>query len=214
MKRILAVVLLLVASAAFLPAGALPPAPWDGTEPPEFTHYVDRDGDGACDDLDGGGVADPVQVVTNGIYPPCTIAAGNRQTAHGHFEYTHEQQNPHHHGRDTEEKDYADFDVTSPGSVPGALGQTYRFLIHEPGRFGDAFSGPTRYWQVDEWIGPSASGSRLPVLSWNERFFSCSGPCTAGGYGGGYWSDQRDFLPGVECYTPTGARTEQCGSKN
>jgi hypothetical protein len=212
MKRFLGLALAAVASLAALPARALPPVPWDGTEPKEFTHYVDHDGDGRCDNLDKRPGADQLKRVTNGIYPDCDLGGGKTQVAHGHWEYVHTQGNPQNQGRDTEEKDYADVDLADPSGWADAGVQSYRFLNNEPTRFLRLFAGPMRYWQVDEWIGPRAGDERLPFATWNERFFACSSPCTAGGASGGYWSDQLAPVAPVRCYAK-GARTDQCGMK-
>ena len=160
------------------------PNPWNGDEPPEFTHYVDVDGDGICD-----GVAAKVNgVYPNQTYPACTIAPGVQQVPHGHWEYTHLQAEV---PGDTEEKDYLDTRLP-PDRM---LDQTLRFATKEPVRFYRALS-PTQnpsghYWQVDEWIGPAG----VPLLTWTERFFECSGPencATIGGTpaAGGYWGTQ------------------------
>ena len=65
------------------------PNPWNGDEPPEFTHYLDNDEDGICD---GYHEARKVNgVFENRTYPDCTTLWGYHQVAHGHWEYTHLQ---------------------------------------------------------------------------------------------------------------------------
>ena len=174
--------------------------PWNGDEPPEFTHYVDRDGDGACDRVfgdagelvvaevasPGGGVVHP-----NGAYPDCAADGDAPQISHGHWEYTHRQTEPGAPSV-TEEKDYLTLpqalvgdllasDVALPRTL-ASLGQTIRFLEKEPERF-EQFLGANappsgRYWQVDEWIGPALPapllGIVIPGLTWTERFFVCA----------------------------------------
>jgi hypothetical protein len=160
------------------------PNPWNGDEPPEFTHYVDTDGDGICD-----GIAAQVNgVYPNQTYPACEISPGLNQVPHGHWEYTHLQAEV---AGDTEEKDYLDTALPPDKMVD----QTARFATKEPVRFYRALS-PTQnpsgnYWQVDEWIGPAG----VPLLTWTERFFECSAPrncATIDGSGaaGGYWGTQ------------------------
>ena len=207
--------------------------PWNGDEPPEFTHFVDLDGDGACDRA-GGEFGDFVVaeaespsgalVHPNGNYPDCDLDDGERQTSHGHWEYVHHQVEPHAPSV-TEEKDY----LTLPQSLLGDLeaadtgltrtldsvGQTVRFAAHEPVRF-DRFLGSARppsgrYWQVDEWIGPALPlpFGPIPLLTWNERFFVCAtatdplGDCFA-----------RDGLPVLGAYWSdhqSGFNVPDCG---
>lgn len=200
MRRVWAVAGGLVLAGALTPARAAP-APWDGTEPAFLTHHVDRDGDGTCDGQIEG-------TIPNGVYPACSLGDFT-QVSHGHFEYTHEQQNPHHQGADTEEKDYAPYEITDPSTFPGGAEQTYRMVLNEPARFGRALSGPRWYWQVDEWIGPTVNGQPAPGLTWNERFFFCADPCP-GNLRGGYWSDQQG---GTSCYNPNATRKSTCGAQ-
>jgi hypothetical protein len=161
------------------------PNPWNGDEPPEFTHYLDDDGDGVCD---GDEAAKVNGVFENRTYPDCTTVGGYHQFAHGHWEYTHLQAEV---PCDTEEKDYLDT-TKAPDAM---IDQTLRFATKEPIRFYRALS-PTQnpsgnYWQVDEWIGPQG----VPLLTWTERFFECSAPENCASIGGtpaagGYWGTQ------------------------
>ncbi len=200
------------------PADAGTPSPgppfYDGDEPVEFTHQVDSDGDGVCE----GRATLRDGVYPNGTYPSCLTLDGAQQIGHGHWEYT-ELQSEARTG-ETEEKDYLD---EQNGDT---LGQFLRFLLNEPVRVDRAIrpsANPTgRYWQVDQWIGPGPSDSKLPLLTWTERFFECSGivPCaTIEGRAalGGYWSDHAAQLGLVpECgdglrYAPDPPRNAMCG---
>jgi hypothetical protein len=191
---------------------------WNGDEPADFTHFLDEDHDGRCDRL-----AEQVSgTYPNGLYPSCEIPGGGRQLAHAHWEYTHLQRDA---GGETEEKDYlrSSLDFES-------LRQSLRFAANEPVRFGRLLlpseNPEGRYWQVDEWIGPTdGSGAPIPGLSWGERFFVCTAspaPCTmidgAGAYGG-YWSTHNEevFHSVSECgdpFTadPSPARNKSCGT--
>ena len=189
-------------------------APWDGDEPDDFTHFVDRDGDGNCE-------AHAVKVNgawPNGLYPNCETPNG-RQLAHAHWEYTSRQTDA---AGETEEKDYF---RSSPDAE--SVMQSLRFALNEPGRFARLLlpneNPDGRYWQVDEWIGPIEG---RVGFSWGERFFACdsalrgSGPCaTVDGKRayGGYWSTQAEGLLGADvCGDAYGAdadpeRSETCG---
>lgn len=174
---------------------------WDGAEPPEFTHYVDADGDGVCDRDGSGSLIVAWQsngVHPNGYYPDCKIDGGHSQTNHGHWEFTRLQKEGG--TGETEEKDYLD------NQNPDMAGQTLRFLSREPARFDHALrpsANPSgRYWQVDEWIGPgTAQTGRIPLLTWTERFFACSHFDACGSIGGkpaygAYWTNMLDGLAG------------------
>lgn len=208
---------------AALPAHAQCPASeaYNGNEPPEFTHCTD------LDDASGNCRSDAVPVngvFPNGPYPTCTCPDGTPQVGHQHWEYTHLQTDTTANGQsnETEEKDY----LNNEDSNGDTAGQAARFLANEPKRFDRALrpsSNPTgRYWQVDEWIGPGMNGDKVPLLTWTERFFECSGlgPCaTIDGMDavGGYWSNQREQVdPTTECgdalgASPDPARSPKCG---
>ncbi|MGH7860435.1 MAG: hypothetical protein ACREQY_24155, partial [Candidatus Binatia bacterium] len=177
--RLLIVAVVGVAS----PALAQCPVLWNGDEP--FTHYLDDDGNGVCNGAEE--ATDANGVYPNGFYPHCTRPDATPQISHGHFEYTRLHTDD---AGATEEKDYLDTESDDPA------GQTARFAANEPKRFeraGTQEQNPDRgFWQVDEWIGPAAGGERLPLATWTERFFECSGPlpCVdldAAPSSGGYW---------------------------
>jgi hypothetical protein len=192
-------------------AAAQCPEPWSGNEPEDFTHYVDRDGDGRCD-RDGNGELVVLfdagaGVYPNGFYPSCDVdgdgrvVSGTDQVGHGHWEYSHRQQDPRAYGGpdgETEEKDYftlpqameRDFEDSMDAGRPvndqsrESFEQTMRFALNEPVRFDRAVrpsANPTgRYWQVDEWIGPGSDRfGPAPGLTWTERFFTCFSDPTA-----------------------------------
>jgi len=187
------------------------PNPWNGDEPPEFTHCINPDANNICQ-----AVAPKVNgVYPNRTYPSCTCPDGSQQVAHGHWEYTHLQAEV---AGDSEEKDYLDT-TKSPEEM---IDQTARFATKEPTRFYRALS-PTQnpsghYWQVDEWIGPHG----VPLLTWTERFFECSAPANCATIGGtpaagGYWGTQPgDFgYPSAggcgDGLTADGPRSACCG---
>ena len=189
------------------------PNPWNGDEPPEFTHYLDNDEDGICDGYHEAGKVNGV--FENRTYPDCTTLWGYHQVAHGHWEYTHLQAEV---PGDSEEKDYLDTTLQPEVMVD----QAARFAIKEPQRFYRALSpvqNPSgNYWQVDQWIGPAG----VPLLTWTERFFECSAPegcATIGGTPamGGYWGTQPgdfDYPSPAGCgdgLTADGARSDCCG---
>ncbi|MGH7821168.1 MAG: hypothetical protein ACREQ9_15490 [Candidatus Binatia bacterium] len=207
--RLAALVLALLGSPAVAAAQCV--ELWNGDEP--FTHFHDDDGDGFCN-------ADEEPLRTNGTYPNgyyphCDHADGSVQISHGHFEYTGLQTDA---GGASEEKDYLD------NEAPDTVDQTMRFATNEPARFERAGPNPENpdrgFWQVDQWIGPAVEGERLPVATWNERFFECSGPlpcidANGAPSSGGYWSNHRElFDPQTpscgDAFTAEGAR-EDCG---